>query len=90
MEKLKADESNPVDAKSADYEPSEAPKNSVLGQRSLKRGDQGEDVSALQRRLGVKPTGHYNEETEAKVSYLRRILNLKEGSVDSEFIKRIK
>jgi len=81
---------NPSDAKSEDYSPSEAPKNSILGARELKRGDRGEDVTALQRRLGVEPSGHFNEETEAKVNYLRRILSLEDGSVDSEFLARIK
>jgi hypothetical protein len=88
---LKADgHANPSDAKSADYEPAEAPKNSVLGSRELKRGDRGEDVTALQRKLGVEPSGHFNEETEAKVNYLRRILSLEAGSVDAEFLARIK
>jgi hypothetical protein len=81
---------NPSDAKSADYEPSEAAKNAVLGTRELKRGDRGEDVTTLQRKLGVEPTGHFNEDTEAKVNYLRRVLSLEDGSVDSEFLARIK
>lgn len=80
-----------VNATSANDEASEANKNSVLGARSLKRGDRGEDVKALQNRLGVEPTGHFNEETETKVGYLRRVLGLKDSnSVDADFVKLIK
>lgn len=80
-----------VNATSANDEATAAKKNSVLGERSLKRGDSGEDVKALQNRLGVEPTGHFNEETETKVNYLRRVLNLKgSDSVDADFVKLIK
>jgi peptidoglycan hydrolase-like protein with peptidoglycan-binding domain len=58
-----------------------------LGVRELKSGDRGEDVSALQRKLGLNPTGILNAETEKKVKYLQRIRGLNEtGIVDKELL----
>lgn len=78
-------EPDSVVATSANDIPAE-PKNHVLGDRELKRGDQGEDVKALQTRLGLEPTGHFNEAVERKVNYLLRTRGMKEsGKVNREF-----
>lgn len=62
-----------------------------VGDRELKRGDKGEDVARLQRILGLKATGIYNEDTEAKVKYLQRIKNENEtGLLSPEFARSLK
>lgn len=85
---VKAPES--VVATSANDTASE-PKGKVFGDRELKRGDSGEDVKSLQVRLGIEPSGHFNEATERKINWLQRVKGQKEtGKVDSDFRKLFK
>jgi putative peptidoglycan binding protein len=67
----------------------ESTKDFLLGDRETKRGDRGDDVAVLQRRLAVEPTGVFNEETEEKVKWIQRIKNQKETGTATKEVLRV-
>ncbi len=63
----------------------------ALGERTLRRGDKGPDVKALQKLLGVKQTGTFNRTTRDKVKRIERKYGLKpNGIVSPKTLRYIK
>lgn len=79
------------EAQSVTREESVEKTDHALGSRDLKSGVRGDDVAALQRKLGLNPTGIYNAETEKKVKYIQRIRGLDAtGTVDKAVLNILK
>ena len=58
--------------------------------RSLRPGDQGDDVRALQLLIGAEPSGFYDEETARRVRGYRSIRGLEiRGDVDERLAREL-
>jgi len=68
-----------------------APVTYSLGQRTLRRGDEGPDVTKLQKLLRVKRTGTFDTATRKAVRKVQRAAGLKaNGAVTKKTLKAIK
>ncbi len=68
-----------------------APVSYALGERTLRRGDTGADVTALQKYLGVKRTGKFTKRTRKAVKKVQRAAGLKaNGVVKKKTLKAVK